>query len=678
MFRAHTVQVVNAFNLLNLTFMKPPLQFSLRMIVFYIIFQASTFNAFSQNWNQIIKVTAKNNGGASARSIDDRYGYSVAISGNYAIVGAFQENTDGDGLNSILSAGAAYILFNNAGNWTQIKKITAPTRAVGDVFGISVSIDGEYAVVGAFHEDQDALENNFVLDAGSAYIFKKDQGGTDNWGQVRKIAAPIRADADQFGSSVSISGDYVIVGAFNEDEDADELNTLNDSGSAYLFKMDEGGTDNWGLIKKICAGTRAADDWFGGSVSISGDYAVLGAYREDEDALEANTLSASGSAYIFKKDQGGTDNWGQLKKITATIRASNDTFGSSVAIDGGYIIVGAPSEKEDAFEANALNAAGAAYIFKKDQGGTDNWGQVKKIVPAFRAANDFFSSSVSLSGSYAVVGAVGESEDAQEANTLNRAGGAYIFGKSQGGAEAWGQVQKLAASTRGIGDDLGIAVSISGASVIVGAWLEDEDALDANTISNTGSAYIFETSDPLPVALTTFEGVKNEGQALLSWATTMESNSDYFDIQKSTDGFVWKALGRVLAGVKSDQLRRYSFIDNNPWEEDSPAYENLYRLKMVDLDGRYAYSKMISLPFAPNQRAMLYPNPVYDQLYCNPAYAAKIESISITNSAGRMMLKTIGDNKAAISVNGLIPGIYMAQIRKKSGLVQFQKIVVAR
>lgn len=658
--------------------MKPPLQSFLKMVAFYIIFQTGAVHVFAQNWSQIIKVAASNNGGASDRSLNDSYAYSVAISGNYAIVGGLMEDSDGNGLNNLIDAGAAYILFNNEGNWVQIRKITAPVRGFGDAFGISVAIDGDYAVVGAFLDDEDASEGNTVADAGAAFIFQKDQGGTDNWGLVRKIAAPDRNVADQFGSSVAISGDYVLIGAFNEDEDADELNTLNDSGSAYLFKKDAGGTDNWGLIKKICAGTRAADDWFGFSVAIHGDYAIVGAYREDEDALEGNTLNLAGAAYIFKKDQGGADNWGLVKKITAAVRAINDTFGTSVSIHGDYAIVGAPSESEDASEANYLTDAGAAYIFKKDQDGADNWGQLKKLVPAIRATNDFFGNSVSINGSYAMVGAVGETEDDSEANTLNRAGAAYVFMKDQGGSDNWGQEQKIVANTRASDDELGVSVAVSGNYAIVGAWHEDEDALEANTLLNTGSAYIFHTSGPLPVTLTHFEATQNENQALLSWATTAESHSAYFDIQKSGDGRSWKTLGRVEAAVTSDGLRNYSFADSNALDENAPTHKSFYRLKMVDMDGSFAYSRIVGLSFGNNRRSILYPNPVSEKLFCNPADAGKVASITMVNNMGQVVLRVSTNVRAGISVNGLAPGVYQVEIRKKSGTVQFQKVVVTR
>lgn len=658
--------------------MKPLLKSLQKMVLFSTIFLTSTFNTFAQNWDQLIKVTAQNNDGSSARSANDLYGKSVSISGNYAIVGAYHEGEDPNGLNSVGDAGAAYILYYNAGNWVQVKKITAPVRNVGDLFGNSVSISGDYAIVGAHQDDDDAQETNTLNNSGSAYIFRKDQGGADNWGLVKKITASTREIGDVFGHSVSISGDYAIVGAYLEDEDVDETNTLNESGSAYIFKKDQGGADNWGQIKKITASTRGGGDQFGWSVSINGDYAIVGAQLEDEDALEANTLNESGSAYIFKKAQGGEDNWGQIKKITASVRASGDAFSWSVSISGDYAIVGAPYDKEDALEANTLNFPGSAYIFKKDQGGADNWGQVQKITASDRAGLDYFGWSVSIEGDYAIVGAPFEDEDASETNTLSQSGSAYIFKKDQGGTDHWGQIQKITASIRADFDVFGISVAIDGADVIVGAYGEAQDASEANTLVYAGSAYIFHYTPPLPVTLTTFKAVKNENQAMLSWTTTMESNADYFDIQKSDDGLMWKTLGRVLAAVESDQLRSYSFIDNHPLDEDSPTHENLYRLKMVDLDGSFSYSRIVSLSFGNYPRTILYPNPVSDKLYCNPADAANIASISIINSAGQITFQSFEYSTTGLSVNHLTPGIYLAQIRKKAGTVQFQKIVIAR
>lgn len=618
--------LVKVFNFLNLTDVKPPLQILLKMTVLGVIFLVSLLNASAQTWNKLIKITALNNNGSSARTANDEYGSAVAISGNYAVVGSYREAEDGDGLDTVALAGAAYILYNDAGTWVQVKKITPPVRESGDNFGNAVSISGDYVIIGAHQEDEDSAEGNTLFNSGSAYIFKKDQGGPDNWGLVKKITASTRAEQDRFGYSVSISGNYAIVSAYLEDEDVNETNTLENSGSAYIFQKDQGGTDNWGQVRKITAPVRGIVDWFGFSVSISGDYAIVGANFEDEDTLETNSLDASGSAYIFKKDQGGADNWGLLKKITASTRADGDNFGWSVSIDNDYAIVAAYTK--------------AAYFFKKDEGGADNWGQVQK-----RPMSAF---SVAISGDYAIVGS---------------AGSASFFNRNLEGTDKWG----VMLSATG-GGNFGSAVSMSGDFTMIGAYSDD----------NFGSAYIYELGPPLPVTLMSFEAVKNEGQAWLNWATTMESNSAYFDIQKSGDAHAWQTIGRVLASVNSEQLRSYSFIDSRPFDGDSPGAVNLYRLKMVDLDGSFAYSRIVSLSLGYARRSVLYPNPVTYKLFCNPADVPKIESVTMMNSAGQIVSQSSENLKAGISVDRLTPGIYVGQIRHKAGMVQYQKIVVVR
>jgi hypothetical protein len=235
-----------------------------------------------------------------------------------------------------------------AGDYDELQKIVASDRASYDYFGYSVSISGDYAIVGAYCEDENASGGFTRLEAGSAYIFKRD--GT-SWSQEAKIVASDRAVDDYFGHSVSISGDYAIVGAYWEDEDASGNNPLDEAGSAYIFKRD--GT-TWSQEAKIVASDRDADDYFGHSVSISGDYAIVGAYQESEDASGNNAVYQAGSAYIFKRD--GTS-WNQQAKIVASDRAFYDYFGYSVNISGDYALVGAYQEDQDASGDNTLNSA---------------------------------------------------------------------------------------------------------------------------------------------------------------------------------------------------------------------------------------------------------------------------------------------------------------------------------
>jgi hypothetical protein len=249
-------------------------------------------------WTEQAKITASD--GATY----DQFGYSVAISGDYAVVGARQDD----------DTGSAYIFKRDGTAWTEQAKITASDGAAYDYFGYTVAISGDYAVVGACQDDDAGSYS------GSAYIFKRN--GTA-WTEQAKITASDGAEDDFFGESVAISGDYAVVGAFWDDDAGWG------SGSAYIFKRD--GTA-WTEQAKITASDGAIADYFGYSVAISGDYAVVGAYQDGD------TGPYSGSAYIFKRD--GTA-WTEQAKITASDGAAGDYFGWSVAISGDCAVVGA-------------------------------------------------------------------------------------------------------------------------------------------------------------------------------------------------------------------------------------------------------------------------------------------------------------------------------------------------
>jgi hypothetical protein len=425
----------------------------------------------AQNWDQIIKAAA------SDRGAGDQFGYSVAISGDYAIVGAPSEDENVSGGATLSDAGSAYFFVRSGNTWTQQQKIVASDRAAGDYFGSSVGISGDYAIVGAYGEDEDAAGSATLSDAGSAYIFVRT-GNT--WTQQQKIVASDRGASDDFGWSVAISGDYAIVSARNEDENASGAATLSGAGSAYIFAR-SGNT--WTQQQKIVASDRAAGDVFGYSVAISGDYAVVGAYGEDQDASGGATLSDAGSAYIFVRS-GIT--WSQQQKIVASDRAVADFFGYSVAISGDYAIVSAYQEDENASGGATLTDAGSAYIFVRSG---SSWTQQQKIVAGDRAAEDRFGWSVSISGDYAIVGGYLEDEDASGGATLSGAGSAYIFVRS---GNTWTQQQKIVASDRSVNDYFGSSVAISGNFAVVGAYTEAEDASGGATLTVAGSVYFFD------------------------------------------------------------------------------------------------------------------------------------------------------------------------------------------
>jgi len=304
------------------------------------------------NWNQQAKLVA------SDRAISDYFGSSVSISGDVAIVGAPIEFEDASGVNPLAGAGSAYMFRRSGTTWTQKAKVVASDREVDDYFGCSVSIDGNYAIVGAYAEDEDALGNNEILNTGSAYVFYYDG---NSWSQQCKLVALDRADSDLFGRYVSISGDVAIVTAYMEDEDAVGANSLQAAGSAYVFQRS--GTI-WSQEAKLVPSDRGVDDNFGSSVSIDGNYVIIGANREDEDASDENYVECAGSAYIFYNNG---SSWSQQAKLVASIRATYDYFGSSVSISGDIAIAGVKLEDEDASEANTIPDAGSVYMFRRSE-----------------------------------------------------------------------------------------------------------------------------------------------------------------------------------------------------------------------------------------------------------------------------------------------------------------------
>lgn len=313
-------------------------------------------DASTGDWNEVQKLVA------SDRAANDDFGLSVSISGDYAIIGAHSEDEDALGINTSNSAGSAYIFERDSetGSWVEVQKLVASDRAANDDFGWSVSISGDYAIVGAYLEDEDVSGTNRLSTAGSAYIFERDTQ-TGAWTEVQKLVALDRSEAAQFGFSVFILGDRAVIGAHY----ALDTDRVLASGAAYIFEKDAS-TGDWAEVQKLVASDPGQQDQFGYSVAISGDYALIGAAFEDEDASGMNTLGSAGSAYIFARDS-ETGNWAEVQKIVPSERAVADQFGVSVSISGDYAVVGANLEDEDASGMNTIGAAGSAYIFTRDE-----------------------------------------------------------------------------------------------------------------------------------------------------------------------------------------------------------------------------------------------------------------------------------------------------------------------
>ncbi|NTU51609.1 MAG: hypothetical protein HGA94_04120, partial [Candidatus Aminicenantes bacterium] len=202
----------------------------------------------------------------------------LALAGSALLLAACQTN-DGDPVESV---------------FTSLVKVAAADAADFDSLGLTLAIDGSYALVGAPGVDGSGSNQ------GAAYLFLETQGAAPGWGQVKKLLPDDPADGDLFGISVAISGDYAVVGAGAEDGAGTDL------GAAYVFYRDQGGADNWGQVKKIVALDGENSDGFGFAVALDADMLIVGADGADGSGVD------QGAAYIFYRDRGGAGNWGQV------------------------------------------------------------------------------------------------------------------------------------------------------------------------------------------------------------------------------------------------------------------------------------------------------------------------------------------------------------------------------
>jgi len=313
---------------------------------------AFIFKNDSGRWVLKQKITA------SDREPNDRFGYSVAISEDYVLVGgAFADEVDSVSGSMLPNAGSAYIFKNNAGVWTEIKKIRSSDLDAGDNFGHKVAISGDFVFVSAANEEHDENGFNERYKAGSVYIFK-DNGG--RWSQVQKIVAMDRNIDDCFGCSIAVSEDYALIGAYGNSEDLTGYNSIGEAGAVYVFKNDTG---IWHGVQKIIASDRSTNSKFGYSVDIEGDFAIIGAEKNSYTTSSGQDIVEAGAAYIFKNVNG---KWAESRKIKASDGIRGDGFGYTVALSNKYVLVGAPYEDEDTSTAPPIYRSGAVYSFKRE------------------------------------------------------------------------------------------------------------------------------------------------------------------------------------------------------------------------------------------------------------------------------------------------------------------------
>ncbi len=396
---------------------------------------------------------------------NDEFGYSVALDGDTAVVGA-------PGANS--GKGAAYVFTRDENGWGTPVELRASNGVVNDKFGNAVAIDGNTIVVGAYRHGFDG-GGGPVSGTGAAYVFR--QSSTGEWGnnpssgshreETATLFASVRAIDDEFGISVAVAGETAVVGAHQHN-----ANGNSDAGAAYVFTRTSttdpitnettyiwGETPAAGAYRietaKLTATDGAADDRLGISVAVDGDTVLVGAHKYDVPTI-TDSIVDSGGVYIFTKTGASWSSGTETALLTAADAAASDEFGIAVAIDDDSVVIGAHQHDVD----------GAAYIFSRDSR-SGGWSEAASLVASDGSANDRFGVSVAVDGVRAVVGA----HLYEQAGLIRTDGGtAYVFSRDLNG---WRESVKLAAPYGASYDEFGHSVALSGDTVLAGAPQRD-------------------------------------------------------------------------------------------------------------------------------------------------------------------------------------------------------------
>ena len=419
----------------------------------------------------------------------DSLGASMATSGATLIVGAEGH----DGLHT--DSGAVYVFEqyqSNAQNWFESAMIIAADESVSQLFGRSVAIDGDTAVIGA------PGDKDLGISAGAAYVFSRNPENLRQWMQIAKLTATDGAARDHFGASVTIKGDVIAVGANKHD-----ANSVSDSGAVYIYRHQQSGNTGWVQTAKLVPADSFEGDNFGAAVALDGNTLAVGANSVDilikhteGFKPKASKVSPIKKAFIFATEELGdctndvgvvyvysqdlaSNQWQQASRFTGSSIDCLDHFGSNIAISKDTIAVGVPNQRYD----DDLGA-GAVYLYSRNHGGTDRWGESTMLLPANKHTDDHFGYSVDIHNDTLVVGA--EGVDSGGFNT----GSAVIYNRQTD--DSWNQQATIKANQPSARAQFGSSVAVTDAALFVGA------ARDKTSGETGGAAYVFHGGGTAP------------------------------------------------------------------------------------------------------------------------------------------------------------------------------------
>jgi len=460
---------------------------------------------------------------------DDNYGFSVSIDGNYAVVGATHYHN---------KTGCAYVLHFNGREWITLGRLTASDGDYYDELGYSVSISANEIVIGSIN-----AKNKFGERGGAAYIFSKPVDGWHDMNETAKIVSNDGRSNDAYGASVDISNDQVVVGApghyyYNQY-----------SGSVYVYtKPVIGWKDTTETARLI---TTDINDGIGGTVSISGNLIITGAVDDDDNGAR------SGSAYLFERPAGGWVDTTQTAELLPSDGKSSAYFGKSVSCFENCVVVGANGLSESV--GNGIYI-GSAYVFEKPNSGWKDTTEIAKLIPSTHVFEENFGSSVDISENRIVIGT----------NPYNyhnvKIGSVYIYLKENGKKWISGTESVKINSPNGVTDDkFGTAISLSHDNLLVGAYMDD-----FSTNENSGSVFFYKQDKLVKVKDKVCEG----DEAILAVVNYDEGSTIQWQENK---GVLWQNLD----GENNDTL----IIPNVNIEMNGVRYRGIISGTLTDTTG---------------------------------------------------------------------------------------------
>ena len=374
---------------------------------------------------------AARTGGAGAA----RMGSSVALYTDWLVVGAPDED-----INNTTDAGAAYVFHRDrpaAGAWGLMQKLTDDPAIANTRFGAAVAVDAQWLMVG--------VPGGHRVKT----FYREDQATPEALPWRGSVSLSAGDPSNALGTCLAMENGVLIAGAPLQD-----VGGNTDSGAAYLFERNTNAINSWGLLATLTPTDPAAGDAFGTSAALSESRAALGS------PLDNNGEGAdAGAVYLFERNQGGANGWGQFLKVTNTVQLAGDEMGRSVALRDGYLLAGLPRA-----DTAAGTDAGRALLFSRNQGGANLWGLIKNFSAADGTPQSRFGTAVAIDRDHAVIGA-----PFADPRGLVNTGSAYIYSRNWTGDAAWGELQILAPTNLSVGAEFGSALALDHHTLAFGA-----------------------------------------------------------------------------------------------------------------------------------------------------------------------------------------------------------------